>query len=520
MGKEYLSIDGKLIRADGKLVSIPDAENLNDLADTNNALATQSDEVANEIENIIVKSGVINGSPKGVYASLKALKTAYPSGANGVYVTSDNGHWYYWNGTAWTDGGAYRNSENIVQETGTATDKVMSQKAVTEAIALNRFAVFLSLDTTTGVYTSSSPKGLFDSDGSLLYKENIVLDAFYGLTPSVGGSVPTFNKLFSIVLPCIIGGTNEYYASGYFLNSEGDTASDATIASVILKSTGCTISISKCSLPPSTNKVSDGKVLTVKNGKPSWEVPSGGSGGGSGDETYTNSTPTPVAIGGIAKGSTFEGKTMKEMWDALLYPYVAPSNLSYTANAINGVFEKGTSVTLTSISYSFTKNSGTPVSLVLKGFGDDITIATGSSMATSGTYSLSKTVNASMRSRLVLTYDTGNTLSSNVIVTSFIDPYFYGVGASDVSITTLSKIVSTKSSKTLSFSPSNQYIYFAYPASYGDLKSIKDSNGFENIGGFTKTVETLEVASDNVSYNIYKSNEPSTATGFKLTFSY
>lgn len=492
MSKEYLSIDGKLIRADGKLVSIPDAENLNDLADTNNALATQSDEVANEIENIIVKSGVINGSPKGVYASLEALKTAYPSGANGVYVTSDNGHWYYWNGTAWTDGGAYRNSEDI---------------------PLKRFAVVLSVGATTGVYTGSSPIGLFDSDGSLLYKENIVLDAYLGLPT-------TPNKLFSIVLPCIIGGTNEYYASGYFLNSEGDTASDATIASVILKSTGCTISISKCSLPPSTNKASDGKVLTVKNGKPSWEVPSGGSGGGSGDETYTNSTPTPVAIGGIAKGSTFEGKTMKEMWDALLYPYVAPSNLSYTANAINGVFEKGTSVTLTSISYSFTKNSGTPVSLVLKGFGDDITIATGSSMATSGAYSLSKTVNASMRSRLVLTYDTGNTLSSNVIVTSFIDPYFYGVGASDVSITTLSKIVSTKSSKTLSFSPSNQYIYFAYPASYGDLKSIKDSNGFENIGGFTKTVETLEVASDNVSYNIYKSNEPSTATGFKLTFSY
>ena len=44
------------------------------------------------------------------------------------------------------------------------------------------------------------------------------------------------------------------------------------------------------------------------------------------------------------------------------------------------------------IPYSFTKNSGNPVSLVLKGFGDDITIATGSSMATSGAYSLSKTV--------------------------------------------------------------------------------------------------------------------------------
>ncbi len=69
---------------------------------------------ANEIEELIV-NGVIDGSPKGVYASLSALQTAFPSGASGVYLTSDNGHWYYWNGTAWTDGGVYQSSEDINQ---------------------------------------------------------------------------------------------------------------------------------------------------------------------------------------------------------------------------------------------------------------------------------------------------------------------------------------------------------------------------------------------------------------------
>ena len=58
---------------------------------------------------------LIDGSPKGVYANLSALQTAYPSGASGVYLTSDNGHWYYWNGTAWTDGGVYQSSEDIEQ---------------------------------------------------------------------------------------------------------------------------------------------------------------------------------------------------------------------------------------------------------------------------------------------------------------------------------------------------------------------------------------------------------------------
>ena len=40
---------------------------------------------------------------------------------------------------------------------------------------------------------------------------------------------------------------------------------------------------------------------------------------------YTNTTPTLIDIGGILAGSTFAAKTMTEMWDALLYPYVSPS---------------------------------------------------------------------------------------------------------------------------------------------------------------------------------------------------
>lgn len=113
MSQEYLQTNGKLVMtSDGKLVQVPDGDNLNDLADTNTVMATQSEEVAREIEDLIVKNGVIDGSPRGVYENLSALQTAYPSGANGVYVCSDNGHWYYWNGSAWTDGGIYQTSVN------------------------------------------------------------------------------------------------------------------------------------------------------------------------------------------------------------------------------------------------------------------------------------------------------------------------------------------------------------------------------------------------------------------------
>ena len=85
------------------------------LVSTAQTTADNAQTKANKIEELIVKNGVIDGSPKGVYASLSALQTAFPSGASGVYLTSNNGHWYYWNGSAWTDGGVYHSSEDVKQ---------------------------------------------------------------------------------------------------------------------------------------------------------------------------------------------------------------------------------------------------------------------------------------------------------------------------------------------------------------------------------------------------------------------
>jgi hypothetical protein len=70
--------------------------------------------------------------------------------------------------------------------------------------------------------------------------------------------------------------------------------------------------------------------------------------------TYTNANPTPSPIGGIPAGSTFSNKTMTEMWNALLYPYIQPS-ASLTVSGVNPrEFGAGTSVTL---NWSATKGS-------------------------------------------------------------------------------------------------------------------------------------------------------------------
>lgn len=50
--------------------------------------------------------------PSGTDTSTNIL--AYTSN-KGIYVATDNGHWYYWNGSTYADGGVYQNSEDIEQ---------------------------------------------------------------------------------------------------------------------------------------------------------------------------------------------------------------------------------------------------------------------------------------------------------------------------------------------------------------------------------------------------------------------
>ena len=73
----------------------------------------------------------IDGSPKGVYANLSALQTAFPSGASGVYITEDDGYWNYWNGTEWKKGAVYQSSEDIkqIKEELVELDKRLGKKS-------------------------------------------------------------------------------------------------------------------------------------------------------------------------------------------------------------------------------------------------------------------------------------------------------------------------------------------------------------------------------------------------------
>ena len=68
----------------------------------------------------------------------------------------------------------------------------------------------------------------------------------------------------------------------------------------------------------------------------------------------------------------------------------------------------------------------------------------------------------------------------------------------DTDVTALTKLIREKAPYTNTYAPANQYIVFAYPQSYGNLTSVIDGNGFENIGEYSKSVITI----NSVAYNV------------------
>ncbi len=117
---------------------------------------------------------------------------------------------------------------------------------------------------------------------------------------------------------------------------------------------------------------------------------------------------------------------------------------------------------------------------------------------------------------------TGQTLSRDLSAT-FSNRYYWDVVnvgwiPSNTTIKALrNNQLSTPTNLTKSFSPANQLIAFV---SLSEIKSIKDSNGFDNINNFNKYNGVPVTNQYGVTYNtyVYVLKAPVTQTNFNLTF--
>ena len=235
---------------------------------------------------------------------------------------------------------------------------------------------------------------------------------------------------------------------------------------------------------------------------------------------YTNSTSVPVTIGGITAGMSFPGTySMQQMWDMLLYPYIAPS--CSLGSLGNRQFGAPLPVTL---SWSVTKNTNTITSIIVDGVAQVPTgVSQAGTKAASSTHSVSPGV--SQVNTFTMTCSDGTTTPGTSVNLTWMNKRYWGkvdltsignpdlttnpglagsVGAflTDTVIKSLSgagvgsgsELSTTKSKTYTNMNGTGQHLVFAFPTAFG-------TPAF-SVNGFSSTAFT-KVRSASVFVNDY-----------------
>ena len=207
-----------------------------------------------------------------------------------------------------------------------------------------------------------------------------------------------------------------------------------------------------------------------------------------------------VEVGGIMVGDIVEeGTDIQELVEKLLIKYYPPT-VTLTATPANKVVEVGESINV-ELTAAVTKKSLDVASVIFSDGTAAVDVAEGGSFSHEIADPVTNTTTFSV------TVSDGKKEVSSSVKYTFVNPYYTGVvnaDAVDVDITTLGKKIEEKGKKKYSYEPRNQYVVFAYPASYGDLTSILDINGFEQLPSFDKTSVTV----GTVAYTVYTTATP------------
>lgn len=255
----------------------------------------------------------------------------------------------------------------------------------------------------------------------------------------------------------------------------------------------------------------------------------------SGDAVLTEKIVSNVVCGAASASSIFpKDMTFTEFAKKLLLKDVAPS-ISATFRDNNstgevvGLKEKGTNIT--GVYFSATISTGTMDRSKLKEVNFYVgntkvkTVAIGTGNTYTYTYVGAITTNVVVKVELV--YD-GSKKASTQAAYDFIYARFFGVTKVDIDSTNINSFIT---GATKSLAKGNSYtgitdldderFVYAYPASYSDLKSVKDGNGFEQLDGYTPDIVTLSYPTngDSVQYKVYTLDDPATGNGFKQIYS-
>ena len=240
-------------------------------------------------------------------------------------------------------------------------------------------------------------------------------------------------------------------------------------------------------------------------------------------ETLFDGTRT-VSRAHLPNGQSMGTSNVVEFLNAVFFPFL---NATISLSVSPTLVEEGTLQDVT-CSGSVTANDETVFSnaYVDPSVGANITFT-----AQAGAYSVQQTgvsVDTSYRSYIT----TGNSgrIGSPTRSINFVYPYFWGMTAADLTAggnplyLALTKAIQNRGNKAVTYDGNLQYIYFAYPAAYGDLTSIKDPSNLEAFTSFTKYVVNVTSSGLDtdwtVSYNVYRNNDLTIVNNGTFTFTY
>lgn len=249
--------------------------------------------------------------------------------------------------------------------------------------------------------------------------------------------------------------------------------------------------------------------------------------------TYTNSTPTVQSHGGIAAGETFDAVPVTEMLTRILYPWVAPVvSAKVAAPANGGVFEKGNTQNVTSITVTVTKKSSDITKVEIFDGSSSLGSKTGAdldTLNTSGsatfTFPVDVDVTANKNFQAKVTDAAEKVTTANTGSFSFVYPYYQGVIAADAAadeaaVKALTKLIQAKGTKSVTYTASNQKMVFATPKANGVIKTITDPNGFNVTDTFAQSELSITGLDGTAQdYYVYVSNA-TTVSAFKITFAH
>lgn len=239
--------------------------------------------------------------------------------------------------------------------------------------------------------------------------------------------------------------------------------------------------------------------------------PGGGTAGGDVEILYSNSTPTPVAIGGIPAGSTFNGLTMEEMWNMLLYPYQQPSITSLSTPKTNleigETLNTPLQVTWTTTNANNIKDGSVKLSLA------DVDI-TKPNLPKQGTSSftitpITNTSQNAARLAIEMTTTQNKKITRSLDIT-WLNNIYYGCNVATTldaeGILNLTKINANSVSRRYEF-PAGGYKYIAIPTAWADIASFVDANTqfdipMDKVGTLTITSRAFNVTQ---TYKVWRS---------------